>query len=799
MKRSNVMALIIFFIFMFLSVFNNLYTALAFENSNAAAMAPGDIVSVSGGLGHSAALRADGRVYAWGYNNYGQVGTGSISESVRVPTLVPNLTDIVSISAGGNHTLALKQDGTVWAWGSNMSAQLGVNPIFDENSRTIPTKVLNLTGVIAISAGDQHSVALKSDGTVWTWGSNDYGQVGDYTEYARRIPVKIPGLTDVIAISAGNRHTLALKRDGTVWACGYNDFGSLGDGTLNNRTTPAQVLNLKDVIAISAGKDVSLALKKDGTVYAWGGFYNDFVRGAEKLTDIVAISAGEKHGIALKKDGTVLAWGNNGWGQLGNGDMPYKNTDGSDIPVKVYELTDAVSIDAGKTHNVVAKKDGTVWAWGNDGWGQLGDGADGDKPMPVKSIFSGTPGPVTYTDPSINNSNVPVNSAINIIFNKSVMLGNNYGGITVKAGNSSVEVKNIQDYDRIKITPVKNLAEGTTYTVTIPKDALTDKDGNLIIDNDFIYSFTTIGGNVDQGTPEIDYQRYAGSDRYTTSVNISRAGWTSSQYAVLATGEDFPDALSSAPLSKKYNAPILLTNPKILTPSVESQMVGLKVKTIFIIGGTGAVSQSIQDKLSTMGINFIRLSGRDRYETSAAIANYLGGKAEVVIATGDNFPDALSIASYAAFKGIPILLTQKESLPESTEKYLKTNNVVKTYVIGGPGVIGNKVFDSLPGGERLFGSDRYGTNVAVLNKFPKEFNMGKVYFATGEDFPDALSGSALAALEGSPIILTSSSPSTRTIQYISDNSIRIKEKYVLGGIGVVPDNTINKLLDVLKQ
>ena len=252
---------------------------------------------------HSVAVKADGTVAAWGANGHGET---------NVPA---GLTGVVATAAGWNHSLALKQDGTVVAWGNSGA------------HTTVPT---GLAGVVAIAAGGSSSLALKQDGTVVGWGDFSEGQPA--------------GLTDVVAIAAGANHSLALKQDGTVVAWGYD-----GDGNLNVPT------GLTDVVAIAAGYQHSLALKADGTIVAWGSNGYGQATIPVGLTDVVAISAGVFHSLALKADGTVVAWGSNNEGNL-------------NVPTG---LAGVVAISAGFFHSLALKADGTLVAWGNDNSGNL--------------------------------------------------------------------------------------------------------------------------------------------------------------------------------------------------------------------------------------------------------------------------------------------------------------------------------------------------------------------------------------------------------------------------------------------
>ena len=231
---------------------------------------------------------------------------------------ISGLTSITAIAAGAFHTFALSNDGTVWAWGRNDYGQLGFgiyslslewgNPNTPEKS---PVKSIQLTDVKAIAAGRLHTVVLKNDGTVWAFGLNDYGQLGLELSYQSLHPEEVSGLTDVKAIAAGDYHTFALKNDGTVWAWGRNDYGQLGDGTTTKRKTPVHLSNLTDVKAIAAGSIDTFALKNDGTVWAWGNNSNGRLGDGTTtqrlssvqvsgLTDITAIASGYYHAFALK-------------------------------------------------------------------------------------------------------------------------------------------------------------------------------------------------------------------------------------------------------------------------------------------------------------------------------------------------------------------------------------------------------------------------------------------------------------------------------------------------------------------
>lgn len=292
--------------------------------------------------------------------------------------------------------------------------------------------------------------------------------------------------------------------------------------------------------------------------------------------------------------------------------------------------------------------------------------------------------------------------------------------------------------------------------------------------------------------------RLAGQDRYKTSVEISKTGWFSADTAVLATGENFPDALCSAPLAKQLNAPILLTERNILNSDTERELSRLRVKKVFIVGGPGVVSEYVESQLRAKGIECIRLFGSDRYQTSLKVANYLSNNfkmaKEIAVATGVDFPDALSISPIAASIGMPVILVPKDYLQTGLDDYIKNNLISKTYVVGGNDIISDSVAYKLPGIERIYGNDKYERNANVLNKFSQHINFFSVYIATGEDFPDALAGSALAPIASAPIVLTGKNPTDSTRNVIGANLIKINYMKALGGEAVVSESSIMDLL-----
>ncbi len=294
--------------------------------------------------------------------------------------------------------------------------------------------------------------------------------------------------------------------------------------------------------------------------------------------------------------------------------------------------------------------------------------------------------------------------------------------------------------------------------------------------------------------------RLAGADRYQTAVAVSQKGWETSDYAVLARGDHFADALCAGPLAQKYGGPILLTASNQLNADTLTELQRLGVKHLFIAGGLGAVSQSVEDALKTgTSATIERIYGDDRYETSVKIAQKIGNTGKVVLATGSDFPDALSISGIAAKLGMPILLTAKDSLSTSISDYFHNNTVRQTYVVGGIGVISENVANSVPGPTRLAGIDRYATNVAILQNFASELNFDTLYVAIGTNFADALTGAVLAAKSSSPLVLTAQTLPAGTANHLQ-TKLKLSSKVLgLGGSSVVPSAVLTGLVIAKEQ
>ena len=327
----------------------------------------GFLNSVSAIMGcemHNVALKSDGTVWSWGMNAFGQLGNGTTNDSwtpVQTGlTAVPPLTSVVKLGGRPYFTIAVKSDGTVWSWGMNRYGQMGngtVNPLSGPQV-TVPTMVSNswpggsINSPRQVTCGYQFGAALTTNGTVWTWGSGSHGELGQGAATTSYYPAQVPGLTNIISISAGWFHILAVKSDGTAWAWGNNSNGELGDGTTANRFNPVQVLN---------------------------------------VSNAVAVSGGDSHSSALTADGMVWKWGLNDLGELGNGTT---NSTPNAYPAKILTdkfgngFSNIVMMAARDYHNIALKTDGSVWMWGANDQGQCGNGTTNNtwQPTPVLGL-----------------------------------------------------------------------------------------------------------------------------------------------------------------------------------------------------------------------------------------------------------------------------------------------------------------------------------------------------------------------------------------------------------------------------
>ncbi len=413
--------------------------------------------SISSGYSHTVALKKNGTIWTWGLNSHGQLGQGNTT-SYNYPKQLGTDTNWKYISVGEDHTLAIKSDGTLWGWGLNGSGQLGLNNqtnyytspqklgsdtswskiftgsktsaaiktdgtlwmwgyssnyfIQTQQQQTIytnPQKIGTDTNWIEISIGYNHVLALKNNGTLWTWGSNNNGKLGlSNGQFVFSVPQQLGTDTTWSSISlskmSNSEHSVAVKKDGTIWGWGINNFGQLGLGTpsYSANYSPIKINNQMNISQISTSSDFTLVIKKDGSLWSMGDnskgqlgrtFYNSerSLIGIDTNWQQISNKDGE-HTIGLKRNGTIWSWGKNTNGQLGIG-----NTSSTTVPQKIGNDSNWIFVSSSTTHSLAIKKNGTLWSWGNNSYGQLGIGNNSIQSAPIqvgldstwKIIYSG--------------------------------------------------------------------------------------------------------------------------------------------------------------------------------------------------------------------------------------------------------------------------------------------------------------------------------------------------------------------------------------------------------------------------
>ncbi|MCL1816933.1 MAG: cohesin domain-containing protein [Clostridiales bacterium] len=341
---------------------------------------------------------ASSKSITWSIKDAGATGAtiaGNMLNTSRSGTVVVTATvenglegnDMAALAAGENHSVVLKKDGSLWAWGWNRGGQFGNSTNIDSN---VPVRVGTGDDWAQFAANTAITVAIKKDNSLWAWGLTGYSQLEDGPAIRSNTPIQIENDKNWATISAGYMFNVAIKTDGSMWAWGNNTYGQLGDGTTTWRYVPVRIGMNNDWAALAAGTSYTVALKKDGSLWAWGlnhhgqlgdGTNEDSTVPVRVGTDNnwVTVAVGLFHTLALKTDGSLWGWGWNFNGQLGDSSRKSYNE-----PYRIGADYDWAQITAGGDHSLAIKRDGSLWGWGANYYGQLGDGSGFDWVVPFR-------------------------------------------------------------------------------------------------------------------------------------------------------------------------------------------------------------------------------------------------------------------------------------------------------------------------------------------------------------------------------------------------------------------------------
>lgn len=345
---------------------------------------------VDAGSYHTCQVRADGTAWCWGWNIYGQLGNGTSTDSdTQVQVGVD--TDWAGVAAGQYHSCGLKVDGTLWCWGDNSGSQLGQGT--DSGLSRTPLQVGGNDDWTQVTATGRYTCGLRADGTAWCWGENTLGQLGDGTTDERSVPTQVGTGSDWAQLAAGDGHTCGVRTDGTAWCWGYNYNGQLGDDSTTSSPEPVPVGTATDWAGVAAWGGVSCGVRTDGTAWCWGFNGNGQLGigvGADRHTpaqvgtdtDWLRLSVGGYHVCGTRGNGTAWCWGLNNYGSLGDGTGAASTT-----PVRVDGPADwSGQVTAGSGHACASRAAGTLWCWGLNNFGQVGDGSVVNQGTPIRVL-----------------------------------------------------------------------------------------------------------------------------------------------------------------------------------------------------------------------------------------------------------------------------------------------------------------------------------------------------------------------------------------------------------------------------
>lgn len=712
-----------------------------------------------------AILTGENKAYFFG--NFSEFGLPSYLDNVK------------KIAFGKDHVVVLYTNGTI---------EVFLRSPDYYKLKTIPS---NIQGIISdIASGYHHIIALTNAGNLYAWGNNDYDQCS----------IPLSARSGVAQIAAGSYHNVVLKQDGKVICFGAN-FSQQSTIT----TTTAQ--NLINVVNVQAGHSHSVALRSDGKVVVWGDETvnphkpSQVIYGPNRNIPqaiqgkVVGITCGTFHTVALLNDGSVVGWGLNDFAQAFGPILIKPSTLERTVePTSTIEIEFPCSVGSSQSSLMLVDSDGGSIS------AQIT--SSGKK---LKLLLSS---PLKYEKFYYLKLSDFIYSTISQL--KLPQLNFTFSTWRLFIVNGVRSTAAIGAYETAVLPCIVFFEEAldTTYTMKRYSEPYPWKNGETINEKG-IYQLVVSAKNAlnELVTKIINFyvlplKRIFGSSRIETAVQLSQEIFGSANTVILAYAYDFPDALSAAPLAAHFNCPILLTPKDSLPKTVSDEITRLNARTVYIIGGTGVISDTIKENLQKKGLTVYRLAGKDRYATSAEVAKKLiqlkgeGFIREAYIATGENYPDALAAGGVAGKRGVPILLTKKDSLPQAVANVITSYSIRKTYVVGGEGVVSASVYRLLPAPTRIFGQTRYETAIEIAkHALMHGFTVKNIYITTGENYPDALACAAASGKTANPVILVKKdTPIPAAVsEFITENKTQVEKITILGGPAVVSDAVKNGL------
>ncbi len=551
------------------------------------------------------------------------------------------------ISAGDDHSCAVGSDGTARCWGRNSNRQLGNG---STTTSSVPVVVSGLTGVVSISAGGSHSCALGFDGTVRCWGNNGSGQLGSDSLTSSSVPVVVSGLSGVQSISTGNAHSCAVLSDGSARCWGDNSNGQLGINSLTNSKVPVVVHGLGGVQSISAGTSRTCAVLFDGSARCWGNNSNGQLGNnsmtnskvpvvVSGLSGAVSISTGSSHSCAVLSDGSARCWGNNSNGQLGDNSLTF-----SLVPVVVSGLSGAVSISTGSSHSCAVLSDGSARCWGRNSNGQLGINSLTSSSVPV--VVPGLSGVQSISTGFTHSCAVESGGMVRC------WGGNSYGQLGNSSSASSSVPAVTRDFERlvgvipavVPAAPAVPLSSGhTTTSVSLVWNPPSDDGGQAITDYQVEYS--SDGSN---------WSTFV--DGVSTSTNATVTGLTTNRSYQFRISAASAEGVGQASQSISVRTVVVPAEPRSLrVSSVSSSSVSLQWSAPFSDGGSEITDYRVAYSLD--GSNWLIFPDGVSNSTDATVTGLTLGRgyqfAVSAINTAGNGPAASLSATPANAPGAP--------------------------------------------------------------------------------------------------------------------------------------------------